>query len=231
VASGETTIEAAVFDWDGTLIDSRAALLAAWRESTRLVLGRVYPATPEEEDVVFTLPGARIWPQLASGQSEVAALSERFQEAYERHAAKVSAFPAVRAMLDALRAAGVAVGVVTSKARRRFEPDAKHAGLADAIDVAVCAEDARASKPDPEPVLLALRKLGIEPRLALMVGDTAVDVNAGIAAGARAIGVGWGHGSEDVLLAAGAVAVARHPDELTTLALGARRCATTGERA
>ncbi len=39
------SVDAALFDWDGTLVDSREALLAAWHESTEAVLGRRYPAT------------------------------------------------------------------------------------------------------------------------------------------------------------------------------------------
>jgi HAD superfamily hydrolase (TIGR01509 family) len=219
MAPGHITIRAAVFDWDGTLIDSRAALLAAWRAATTAVLGRPYPASAEEEDLVFTLPGARIWPDLVSDPAELPVLSERFQQEYERNAATVRAFPGVHAMLESLRAEGVAIGVVTSKARRRYDSDARHSGLAPLVDVAVCAEDARAPKPDPEPVRIALERLGAEPARAVMAGDTAVDVKAARAAGTRPLGVAWGHGRPEVLTAAGAEAVARSPAELAGAAL------------
>ena len=85
-----------LFDWDGTLIDSRAALLAAWHEPSERVLGRRYPVTPEEEDVVFTLPGKEIWPTLVSGEAQLAELASEFQGAYDRNAELVRAFPGVR---------------------------------------------------------------------------------------------------------------------------------------
>lgn len=218
--SGHITIGAAVFDWDGTLIDSRAALLATWRAATTAVLGRAFPATAEEEELVFTLPGARIWRDLVSDPADLPVLSERFQEEYERNAGTVRAFPGVHAMLESLRSEGVAIGVVTSKARRRYDSDTLHSGLAPLVDVAVCAEDVRAPKPDPEPVRIALERLGVEPTRAVMAGDTAVDVKAARAAGARPLGVAWGNGRPDVLTAAGAEAVARNPAALAAAALG-----------
>jgi len=212
------SVTAALFDWDGTLIDSRAALLTAWRESTEAILGRSYPANAAEEDIVFTLPGREIWPTLTD---DVDALAASFQSAYDRSGEQVSAFPGVRAMLDELRAGGVRTAVVTSKSRRRFGPDAERARLASAIDAAICAEDVTATKPDPDPVLRALAKLGVSGSDALMVGDTPVDVAAALAAGTTAIGVAWGHSPSEDLLAAGASAVVAEPGELVAMVLEA----------
>jgi HAD superfamily hydrolase (TIGR01509 family) len=212
------SVIAALFDWDGTLIDSRAALLAAWRESTAAVIGRSYPATAAEEDIVFTLPGREIWPTLTDDVDKLAA---SFQSAYDRSGEQVSAFPGVLEMLEELRSAGVRTAVVTSKSRRRYAPDAVHAGLTRAIDIAICAEDVTATKPDPDPVLRALEKLGVSGADALMVGDTPVDVAAALAAGTSAIGVGWGHSPASELLAAGASAVVEQPGELVAMVLEA----------
>lgn len=212
-------LEAVLFDWDGTLIDSREALLAAWRQSTERVLGRVYPATQAEEDVVFTLAGTEIWPGLARDQAELSALPEAFQQCYERNAHKLRVFPGVPELLGGLRTAGVRIAVVTSKSRRRFGPDARRAGIAEAIDVAVCNEDVQASKPDPAPVLCALERLDVSAKRAVMVGDTPVDIAAGAAAGTPVLGVSWGHYAEDVLREAGASTVVRSPAELLDLAL------------
>jgi len=211
--------EAVVFDWDGTLIDSRAALLAAWHESTEAVLGRRFPATEAEEREVFTLPGSAIWPRLAGDARELEALAERFQQAYERAGDLVSAFPGIPEALAALREAGVAVGVVTSKARRRFGLDAHGAGLEDAIDASVCDGDAPAAKPDPRPVRVALDRLGVSPAEAVMVGDTAVDITAGLRAGTGVVGVLWGASTEEELREAGAETLVARPGELTVIVL------------
>jgi HAD superfamily hydrolase (TIGR01509 family) len=212
------SVVAALFDWDGTLLDSRVALLAAWRESTAAVIGRIYPRTPAEEDIVFTLPGLEIWPTLTD---DVDTLAASFQSAYDRSGERVRAFPGVLEMLQELRSAGVRTAVVTSKSRRRYAPDAARAELASMIDVAICAEDVTATKPDPDPVLRALERLGVPAADALLAGDTPVDVAAALAAGTVAIGVGWGHSPADELLAAGASAVVQEPGELVALALEA----------
>jgi HAD superfamily hydrolase (TIGR01509 family) len=212
-ADADRRIAAVLFDWDGTLSDSRAALLASWHESTQAVLGRKYPGDATQEDIVFTKPGSEIWPAIARDREEAARLAEAFQAAYERHSSTVRAFPGVFDMLVALRAAGIVIGVVTSKGRRRYEPDASLIGIAGNIDVAVCAGEAP-PKPDPAGLTEALRQLGSESDRAAMVGDTVVDIEAALRAGAIPVGVGWGHGHRDELLAAGARAVARTPAEL-----------------
>jgi HAD superfamily hydrolase (TIGR01509 family) len=210
------SIVAVLFDWDGTLSDSRIALLTSWHESTEAVVGRKYPADGAEEDIVFTKPGSEIWPAIARDGEESARLTEAFQAAYERNSSTVRAFPGIVEMLGALRAGGIGTGVVTSKGRRRYESDASRIGVAGKIDVAVCVGEAP-PKPDPGGLLEALRRLGAEPDRAAMVGDTIVDIDAGVRAGAIPVGVGWGHGDGVELLAAGARAVARTPAELSLI--------------
>jgi phosphoglycolate phosphatase-like HAD superfamily hydrolase len=213
------TITAVLFDWDGTLIDSRAALLAAWHESTERVLGRRFPATAAEERTAFTLPGSEIWPRLAATAEDRDALAEGFQEVYERSVGLVRSVPGIPAALAELREANVAVGVVTSKARRRYVLDARGAGLEELIDAAVCVEDAAATKPDPRPVTAALALLDVARENALMVGDTVVDVAAGIGAGTAVAGVAWGACTAAELREAGAGVVLSDPLELVDLVL------------
>jgi HAD superfamily hydrolase (TIGR01509 family) len=213
---------AVVFDWDGTLLDSRAALLGAWHVSTERVLGRRFPATADEEREVFTLPGSTIWPRLAADEAQLQALAEAFQSAYEHSGEPVRAFPGARDALAELRRAGVAIAVVTSKARRRFTMDGRRAELDELIDVSVCDGDAPAPKPDPRPVLVALERLDVTADDALMVGDTPVDVTAGMRAGVAVVGVLWGAATEDELREAGATTLVAAPDELAALVLGGR---------
>ena len=215
-------IEAVVFDWDGTLIDSRAALISAWHESTETVIGRRFPATAAEEREVFTLPGSAIWRRLAGADDRLQALADGFQEAYERTGELVRAFPGIPQALSELREAGVAIGVVTSKARRRFALDARRAQLEELIDASICDGDAPAAKPDPRPVLAALERLGVSAPDALMVGDTVVDITAGLRAGTAVAGVLWGASTESELRADGASAVFAEPSELTAAVLGER---------
>jgi HAD superfamily hydrolase (TIGR01509 family) len=218
-ATAVRTITAVLFDWDGTLVDSRAALLAAWHESTERVLGRRFPANAAEEREAFTLPGSEIWPRLAATAAARDALVEMFQEVYERSAGLVRAVPGIAAALAELGEANIAVGVVTSKGRRRYVLDVRGAGLEELIDVAVCVEDAPATKPDPRPVAAALARLDVAPANALMVGDTVVDVAAGIGAGTGVAGVAWGACTAAELRDAGAVVVLSDPRDLVDLVL------------
>jgi len=219
--------DAVLFDWDGTLLDSREALLGAWHASTEEVVGRRYPATADEEDLVFTLSGAVLFPRVAGGPDGAAKLAAAFQRAYQRTSAHIRAFPGVLTLLAELRDSGVATGVVTSKSRIRYTLDARRIHIERLVDVVVCQEDTEAHKPDPEPVLHALRALGVEPSRAVMAGDTPVDLEAGLAAGTKVVGVTWGAGSPAALRAAGATTLARDAGQLAQVIL---RCAREMER-
>jgi HAD superfamily hydrolase (TIGR01509 family) len=209
-------IRAALFDWDGTLVDSRAALLRAWHVATDAVLGRRFPATAAEEQLVFTRPGRELFAQL-TGDDGPGALIAAFQAEYEHSSELVRAFAGVADMLGALHDDGVMVAVVTSKARTRYAADAARAGLSGLIRHAVCAEDTETHKPDPAPVLRALAELGIAADRAVMIGDTAVDIAAGAAAGTAVLGVAWGASGAGALIDAGAAAVAQDPRDLIRL--------------
>jgi HAD superfamily hydrolase (TIGR01662 family) len=205
-----------LFDWDGTLVDSRAALLRAWHVATEAALGRRFPADEHEEELVFTRPGKELFAQLA-GDAGPGALVDAFQAEYARSSAGVRAYDGVPEMLRTLRAQGILIGVVTSKARTRFATDARRAAIAELVDHAVCVEDTTAHKPDPAPVLHALTHFGVSAARAVMVGDTPVDIAAGLRAGTAVVGVGWGASGSDPLIAAGASAVARDAHELIGL--------------
>lgn len=216
-----SVVAAALFDWDGTLSDSRQALLDAWHASTERVLGRRYPDSDAEEDVVFTLPGIEIWPTLTRDEDRRRELVEAFEAEYARTSLSIVPFPGIPEVLRGLHDHGVAVGVVTSKARVRLEPDAERMGLSELVDVAVCAGEAAGSKPDPAAPLAALHQLGVAPEHAAMVGDTVVDIAAGSGAGTLTIGVSWGHSSAEQLRDAGADLIADTPAELLELLLAA----------
>jgi pyrophosphatase PpaX len=116
-----------------------------------------------------------------------------------------------------LRADGRRLGLVTAKRRRMVQLAFQALPLLQAFDVVVCGEDTERHKPDPEPILLALERLGARVEDAAYVGDSPFDVAAARAAGVYAVAVGWGGMHPDErLLGEEPDAFVRTPAELLT---------------
>jgi pyrophosphatase PpaX len=206
---------AVLFDWDGTLVDSAGALVATWHDVTTEVLGRRWPVEPDDVRLALSRRGAETFPLLTDDPDVVGRMAEAFTPAYEAHAAEgVCPFPGVPELLEGLAARGVALGVVTSKARVRYRADAERGLLAHLFGGVACAEDVIRGKPDPQAVHHVLALLGVPPERAVLVGDTDADVASGRAAGVRTIGVTWGSSDAEHLRVAGAEAVVDSVAEL-----------------
>lgn len=183
----------ALFDWDGTLVDSGALLLQCWHQVTTKVLGAPFPVTEPDRVRFLSMRGADSFPLLSKDPDVVRALEDGFTEAYVALApSTVRQYEGAADLLGSLRAAGVKVGVVTSKTGTRMACDLDVCGFADCLDVLVTGDDVARGKPDPEGVLAALRTLDVPPSRAVMVGDGPVDVRAGRAAGTTTIGLTHG---------------------------------------
>lgn len=200
-------MKAILFDWDGTLVDSRGTVVEAYRRASRDVLGIDFPATPTEEESVLTGHSRVSLAAVAPDPEALERVLEALAAAYLR-ATPALAFPGAAELLDELRGAGVAVGIVTSKIRDSFEHDAAGLGLTERIDAAISGDDGYPPKPDPAPVLACLRALGAAPAEALFVGDGPDDVTAGRAAGVRTVAALHGFAPETVLGAKPDVTVA-----------------------
>ena len=98
-------------------------------------------------------------------------------------------------LLADLTADGVPMGIVTSKRREIAQYALDSVGLGSAIALLGTLEDTSEHKPDPAPLLLGAKRLGVEPRDCTYVGDATVDVLAARAAGMRSIAVSWGAGT------------------------------------
>jgi beta-phosphoglucomutase-like phosphatase (HAD superfamily) len=93
----------------------------------------------------------------------------------------------------------------------------RHFGLEGYFDLIVTGQTVKHTKPWPDPILHAARRLGVEPGQCLMVGDTTVDMRAGRSAGAQTVGVLCGFGTEAELRRAGAQAILGSTAELVGL--------------
>jgi pyrophosphatase PpaX len=183
------TLQAILFDLDGTLIDTYRLYLEAYSRALRGVLGR--ELTPD--DVAARHPS-----------SERRFLEEWLgaERAAECHAAMVTHYEAlhaslcegiydgVREMLQALRSAGYRLGIVTGKGRAAWEVTARHVQLG-RFEVVVTEDDAAEPKPHPGGLLDAARALGVQPSAAAYIGDSTGDIEAGRRAGMRVGAALW----------------------------------------
>jgi pyrophosphatase PpaX len=117
-------------------------------------------------------------------------------------------------LLKDLGASGATIGVVTSKRHVSATNTLRAAGLDGHLPLLVAMEDTDSHKPNPEPLVLALARLGVKATDCVYIGDAVVDVLAAKAAGMESIAVTWGAGDRADLLAAGPLAVVDTMDEL-----------------
>jgi len=182
--------KAVIFDFDFTLADStagavdcinfalaRLGLPRAEAETIRATIGLSLPATLER------LTGV--------GDEESA---EAFRKAFVERADEVMVglidlYSTVPPVLAELRAAGIPLGIVSTKYRRRIETVLEREGILGSFSVIVGGEDVPRHKPDPTGLLQAFERLGVEPRSAVYVGDHPVDAETAGGAGTAFVAV------------------------------------------
>lgn len=208
-------IQAALFDLDGTLVDS----LGDIADAMNWALGQHgLPAHPEDAYRQFVGEGVVKLVQRAVPEAQVA-LRESVLGAYrtryaERLLDRTRPFPGVTALLEALAEDGLALGVLSNK------PDAPTQQLVRALFPhvpfrAVYGERAGVPrKPDPTAALALAGELGVAPQACAFVGDTPVDMGCARRAGMFALGVSWGFRPEPLLREAGADVVAHAAPEV-----------------
>ena len=186
-----SNLRAVLFDLDGTLIDSIGLIVAAMHHAFDGFDGTV----PADADWMAGI-GTPLYKQLAlyaRSAEELDMLRERYR-AYQviHHDNVIKEFPGTTAVLEDLHSRGLAMGVVTSKNDQLARRGLELTGLAKFLPVVIGADSVTKHKPEPEPVLLALERLGVGPDEALMMGDSPHDISSGNAAGVRTIGALWG---------------------------------------
>jgi len=208
----------AVFDCDGTLVDSQSSILQAMFAACDCHGF----ARPSERDVrrVVGLPLEVAVQTLLEGVSADFALeiSASYKSAFRdlRQAGRVREplFPGMEGVLDRLDMAGWVLGVATGKAMRGLKNTLDHHKMMDRF-VTLQTADTAQGKPHPEMMLKALAATGVEPAHAVMIGDTTFDMEMAKNAYVKAIGVAWGYHEIEELMDAGAVQVVHSADELT----------------
>jgi 2-phosphoglycolate phosphatase len=217
-------LQAILFDMDGTLLDTAPdfiAVIQAMRAARQLA-----PVAEAQVREVIS-GGARAMVLNAfdieplDPQFEVLRLE--FLERYQSHCAVFShLYDGMAQLLSEIEQAPLIWGVVTNKPLRYAEPIMAQLGLAERCAVLICPDHVTHSKPDPEPLILACSRLGLNPANVLFVGDDLRDIQSGNAAGTQTCAVTFGYiHPDDHPHQWGADRVIEHPLELREL-LGGR---------
>lgn len=184
---------ALVFDFDGTIADTRTIIVDSYREA----FTRVEIDCPSDKEISATIgiPLASAFRALTGADDE---LIDRAVEAYrdvfrQRGYGDVVAFPGMVQVARSCHAAGFRMGIASSRSNQSLGDMVKHLGVADCFEVTASREDATHDKPHPELLLSVVSRLGVEPRQVLMIGDTTFDIEMGHAAGCLTCAVTWGN--------------------------------------
>jgi HAD superfamily hydrolase (TIGR01509 family) len=176
---------AALFDWDGTLVDTIPMIYRANVVALREFGITMTRAWYRER---YSPDWRRSYAELGIPQDLWDAVGARWAEEMARGSPR--ALPWARPALRRLRAQGVRLGLVTASTRTVVAPNLTRLNLDGVFEVVRCADDVERPKPHPEALLAALDELGLDAADTVYVGDTPVDLEMARAAGAPFVAVG-----------------------------------------
>jgi len=182
-------IPVVLFDFDGTVVDSGPIILASMRHATETVLQRSYT----EQELMASVGGPGLEAQMeVFGPGRVEELVRVYRAHNEPLHETLEIFLGIEDLLTGLRDEGRTLGLVTAKRRTTVELAFATLPIAHLFETVVAGDDTIKHKPSPEPLLLALERLGASAAEAAYVGDSPYDMQAARAAGLYAVGVTWG---------------------------------------
>ncbi len=193
-------LQAAVFDVDGMLLDTREFIFQAY-EDTLSRFGHAIPSRPDiSKQIGRSLESCYLTFAPDGDITALCLAHDAFQNKPEM-IGLITAYPGVPGMLQALQAAGLKIAVFSSR-KLTLVSSLKQAGIADFFEVIVQGDEVTHHKPHPEGLFKALAGLEVEPKRAAMIGDAGVDILAGKAAGvALTVGITHGFGTQQELQA------------------------------
>lgn len=213
-------IQALCFDIDGTLSDTDdayVARIARWLRPGRIIL-------PQKDEYRFArrlIMGLETPGNILHGFSDRIGLDNAmqkwedylFQRGWQKTRRKFILMLGVRELLSELHA-HFPMAIVSARGARGSQDFLEQHKLTDFFQVIVTGQTVRHTKPFPDPILYAAQKMQVPPEACLMIGDTTVDILAGIAAGAQTAGVLCGFGDLAELQQAGANLILPHTRDL-----------------
>lgn len=180
--------KAVLLDFDGTLLDSKIVDEIATRKVFQEHLGREF--TEEEFAQFLGMNSKDVIEMIAPDRVEE--LDDKFFHYGNEHRWRARLFPGVRQMLERFKDADMPLAVVTAQSRRELEVNREHQNIDRYISHWVSNDDVSNSKPAPDQIFQALSVLEVDPREAIIIGDTRFDILAGKNAGTSTGAAMWG---------------------------------------
>ena len=182
-------INTVLFDFDGTLVNTNDVIIASWQHTYKHYLGR--------EESIEKITSCFGEPLLLTMEREFPGVPpEESAEVYrifqqENAHLLVKIFPGIKELLQKLKDAGYRMAIVTSRTRESARRYMDMFGISEFFETLVTCDDTTVHKPNPEPILLCLEKMGIKAEEAIMVGDSPFDIKCANNAGVKSVMVGW----------------------------------------
>ena len=214
-------LKLAVFDCDGTLVDSQHAIYQSMsvafdqnglsspsRDAVRRIVGLPLPdgislLAPDSSPEMIENLGAGY-----SGEWKRLRASKSLEEPL---------FPGTIEAIDAVSNAGWLLGVATGKSYQGLVATLSHYEILDRFVTLQTSDKVTRGKPHPDMMLAALSESGCDKANAVMIGDTTFDIDMAVNAGVRAVGVNWGYHDASELMASGAECVINEFHELSAV--------------
>lgn len=214
----------AIFDFDGTLVDSAPGIIDVMYQ-----VAREYEFSMEITEQWKDLIGVPLPHQveiiLPGHHSEYhKEIADRYRQIYDANSVTLCPpFPSLFKMLDSLKLARITTTIASSKRRDIVEPVLHHHQIRNFFDLVIGAQDVSQHKPHPESVHNTLEKLNILPEEAVVIGDSRYDLEMARNAGVDAIGVTTGIHSREVLLESKPISVVDNLDQVLEIILRGRQ--------
>lgn len=213
-------INYALFDFDGTLIDSNEAIISSLNHVA--VKFRGEPFTTIELNEILGKP---IQDQMrVLSETDTAELVEMYRVEYRRvQDALTKIYDGIIEMLQALKAMGIPTGIVSNKGRHGIDHGINTFDLHELIDVTISLDDVEFAKPHEEGIIKALEMLGADASAVsetLFMGDSGHDIETAKNAGCVSVLVSWTLINMDQLLALNPDYVIQAPHEIIDIVLG-----------
>ena len=195
-----------ILDFDGTLCDTRQTIV----RTLQMTMEKLCLPVADEYACAATigLPLSESFRTLFPSLTEEQACecAETYRDIFEKNKKLLEpkVFPHVPETLRELRERGFVLTIASSRSNHSLMDFVRTFGFDKEITLVLGADDVTKAKPDPEPVLLTLKRLGFSASRTLVVGDMPFDIQMGRGAGAKTCGVTYGNSSREELQDSGA---------------------------